>query len=461
MGGQKTEKLAKLAAFSEFRKEYGRAAPFRKRFLAVRHPFLFCTMRVMGEELDEFARQNEDRFSQLQKSSTLGRVALDATHDGTGLLTAILGFLRIARHDLGSVTSSAFSGDIAIKNVGDSMDQAISCAEKLKEVLTSAMDVARHGEKSHPMDVNPIVTNYVELFERDPVNAINAKYSICASPAAESEILASEIEIYRLVQNLVNNAKGAMPDGGVIIVSTKDERLAEGIKEAFGNIPAGSYVKLSVMDSGTGISDENLPKLFRPFFTTKAEGTGIGLSVVKKIAENHGAHIAVKTQPGCGTSFEVYLPALERRADSHAAQRKKKILVVDDEVSIRSFLGRHLARKGFEVLLASNWGEAQAFCEKQTDISFVFTDFILRHDTDSYEILEVIDKIRKANHALKLFVMSGHPSAGKLQELVGGKEVDGFLMKPFNPSDLDALIGDGCGKAQPPASEPSMNVSAA
>jgi CheY-like chemotaxis protein len=267
-------------------------------------------------------------------------------------------------------------------------------------------------------------------------------------------VMADTTQIKQVLMNLCVNARDAMPKGGRVRISAANVNVAPGTEHGFhGEIAAGRHVRLSVADTGTGIPAEVLEKIFDPFFTTKelGKGTGLGLSTIAGIVKSHEGAIQVKTAPGHGTTFHIYLPALasgSRRAPAAANEEApmgsgQLILVIDDDEGIRFIAQQLLAGHGYEVCTAGDGRAGLVEFERQRDrIELVICDDMMPGLRGS----AVLELIHRMAPEVKLISMSGH-----LEEGGGGGEGSGSpvikLGKPLKSETLLSAVGNALRKA--------------
>jgi CheY-like chemotaxis protein len=251
-------------------------------------------------------------------------------------------------------------------------------------------------------------------------------------------------QVVQILLNLVVNARDAMPGGGRIIVETQRARLEKPTRDTLLSAPPGSYVALSVKDTGTGMAAEIKAKLFEPFFTTKAvgKGTGLGLSVVYGVVKQLGGGIAVQSEPGRGSTFCIYFPEVEEAspAAEGGMERKKPesyrgsetILVVEDEDSVRKFITRALTAQGYRVLESRNGVEALNLLHAtEQPLDLVMTDLVMP-DMGGPELAA---QIRLLWPSLPVLYTSGYSKqTDDTREALANAEH--FLSKPFGPLDL-------------------------
>jgi two-component system cell cycle sensor histidine kinase/response regulator CckA len=251
------------------------------------------------------------------------------------------------------------------------------------------------------------------------------------------------------------NARDAMPDGGTLTLRAENIILDDTAASEYDGGRSGPFLLLSVDDTGTGIPAEILTRIWEPFFTTKGsgKGTGLGLSTVRGLVESHSGFVAVRTRIGEGTSFRVFLPALDSNLEKAAANTPtiaiprgtgELVLVVDDEPSIRNMSATMLSRHGYRVLTAGDGAEAiSLFTPRANEIRVVITD-VSMPNVDGATLAAVI---RKLNPAIKIIAVSGlGVGQGESPAQIFTQT---FLAKPFRPEALLGLVHDVL-RADPP-----------
>jgi CheY-like chemotaxis protein len=242
--------------------------------------------------------------------------------------------------------------------------------------------------------------------------------------------------------NLCINARDAMPDGGRLTISAKSMKVDDARAALFSNARAGDYVLIEVADTGTGIPPAIINKIFDPFFTTKepGKGTGLGLSMVLGIVKSHGGFLNVESEPGKGTTFQVFLPvgndkaAPPRKVSTTALPQGngESILVVDDEAEIRKLLETILTRNGYHVILASDGNEAlKEYVLQAGAVKLVLTDVMMPW-VDGVVLTRAL---RKIDPAVKVIASTGQPELSRVDELMA-LGVKAFLGKPYNAEKL-------------------------
>jgi len=256
-------------------------------------------------------------------------------------------------------------------------------------------------------------------------------------------------QVGQIVQNLVINATQAMAEGGVIRIAANNEVIAPGTTLSPG---PGNYVHISVSDSGVGIQPEHLAKIFEPYFTTKKQGSGLGLATVYSIIKKHRGHISVDSSEGSGTTFQIWLPALpgherngDRTENAPAAALSGRVLVMDDEEAIRTAASRMLERFGVTSDTASDGAEAvekfRAAHAAGTPYAAIVMDLTIPGGMGGVEALA---EMCKTDPAVKAIVSSGYSS----NAVMGNYRTYGFkgvLAKPYGLEDFGRVLREVLG----------------
>jgi len=238
----------------------------------------------------------------------------------------------------------------------------LRAALRARDMVSQIRTVSRKAEvRREPVSVEPIVMETVRLLRETLPRGVSIQ--VDAAPRT-APVLADSTQLYQVLLNLCVNAGQAMPGGGRLRIALDNRRLAE-FQDWFGSRFSGDYVCLAVQDSGIGINERDLRRIFEPFYTSgKAGGTGLGLSTVAAIVQQHGAAIQVSTRPGEGTTFEIYFPAAGPEAEALRPQAvpdtrgNECILFVDDEEPIRILVEKILRGGGYRVATAPTGSQA-------------------------------------------------------------------------------------------------------
>ena len=269
---------------------------------------------------------------------------------------------------------------------------------------------------------------------------------ICRKIHADSSVvLADPTQIHQVLVNLCTNASHAMRQtGGLLDVGLMDVDFESETRIGDEYLDPGSYVKLSVSDSGCGMEKEVLERIFEPFFTTKKvnEGTGLGLSVVHGIIKSHGGAITVNSKPGEGTTFDIFLPKIKSGAfevpqsPEPVGKDKEVILLVDDEEMMVDVTEQILERLGFTVIAKTNSLDAlETFQEKSDEFDLVITDQVMPNITGT----QLAEKILSIRPDIPVILCSGFPENVSLEEVenIGIKK---FITKPIGREEIAKVV---------------------
>jgi CheY-like chemotaxis protein len=293
------------------------------------------------------------------------------------------------------------------------------------------------------LDLNEVCATMTKMLQRLIGEHITFERIYSSDPAM---IHADRGMMEQVLLNLVINSRDAMPKGGRLLLSTA---LVELDESAIGHqrmARPGSFVRLSVSDTGQGIAPENLPRIFEPFFTTKevGKGTGLGLATVLGIVEQHKGWIEVQSRLAEGTLIHVYLPRLQRPAmlspekpEPLLARGNETILLVEDEPAVRMLARQVLAQMGYEVYQAANAHEAvQIWKEHRGSIHLLLTDIVMPGGMNGRDLAQHLQKDRPG---LKTIYCSGYSQDILGKDLVLEENVR-FLQKPYTPAKLLILV---------------------
>ncbi|HEY4302809.1 MAG TPA: PAS domain S-box protein [Candidatus Didemnitutus sp.] len=380
---------------------------------------------VRGAFQDITAYKNlEMQFLRAQRMEAVGTLAGGIAHDLNNILAPMLIVAPTLREKLGD------PHDLAMI---DMIEQAtLRGANIIRQLLTFSRGI--EGERG-PVQLKHLVREMVAIMQE----TFPREIAIASSVAAQLwPVIADATQLHQVLMNLCVNARDAMPAGGKLAVAAQNAIVEKGEIAQHPEARAGSYVLVTVTDTGQGIPPENLARIFEPFFTTKAvgKGTGLGLSTVLGIVKSHGGFVTVYSEGGRGTVFKIYLPADLTSAEVAVTTpppaprgRQELILVVDDEPAIRLSLERMLRAHNYRVLGASNGDEAvRLFVQHGDGIKLLFTDLMMPGMTG----MSLIRALRRLEPRLRVVAASGLQDRERQEELqaLGIHEV---LFKPFTP----------------------------
>jgi two-component system, cell cycle sensor histidine kinase and response regulator CckA len=265
--------------------------------------------------------------------------------------------------------------------------------------------------------------------------------------AEQAAVMADPGQLEQVVLNLAVNARDAMPRGGTLRIETREVQLSDADAERYPyRVDPGAYVRLTVRDTGVGMSPEVLARVFEPFFTTKepGKGTGLGLSTVYGIVKQSGGYVWAESEEGRGSTFRVYLPRVNaepERPEPHPEPALPEraggvVLLVEDEEGVRSLSRRILERRGYTVLAARNAAEArQMFAGNGSRVDLLLTDVVMPHESGR----ELAEALLPLQPDLRVVFMSGYTDDALIRH---GVLEDRFrlLEKPFAPEGLVRVV---------------------
>lgn len=396
------------------------------------------------KELQQEKELLEKKLQQSAKMEALGIMVGGIAHNFNNLLQVIAGYTQLLEQRMSAKDEVTRRG----------LNQIGQACEKAAALVRSLMAFSRKTEYvSTELNLNDEVLTVQEILENTLPKTIKLEIHL---EQKLWTIKANSTQIQTVLLNLTNNARDAMPDGGVLRIATRNIAV-QGQLEGQNKIShsaevspltAGDYVLLEVSDTGCGMSEEVLKHLFEPFFTTKPvnQGTGLGLSTVYGIVRAYGGDIFCKSAQGKGTSFEIYLPAVSRETlplsdrsvlsepPSLTSQTKDKtILLVDDEEAIRSLTRQALESAGYRVLEAESGEKALELYEAEANgIHLVILDLNMPGMSGHV----CLQRLLEMNRDVRVLVASGYSDKG-MEDTVLSQGAAGFLAKPFK---LDGLL---------------------
>jgi signal transduction histidine kinase/CheY-like chemotaxis protein len=373
-------------------------------------------------------RAMEEELLKVQKLESIGVLAGGIAHDFNNILTAILGNISLAK-----IYSEG--GDRAGERLTEAEKACLQAQALTQQLLTFSKGGA---PVKKVLSVSQLVSDS-SLFALRGSN-VRSEMSV---PDDLWTVEADEGQIGQVIGNLVINADEAMPLGGVIHVQAENVTMtaSDGLP-----IRDGKYVRVSVTDYGVGIPQEILPRIFDPYFTTKQKGSGLGLTTAYSIVKNHDGLITVESRPGVATTFHVYLPASEKeeepRQDSEEQliRGKGRILLMDDEETIRDLAAEMLSLMGYEVVLAEHGAEAIDLYKSarisSRPFDAIIMDLTVRGGMGGREAIEILSKI---DPNIKAIVSSGY-SSDPIMADYGKYGFSGVAAKPYTASELGEIL---------------------
>jgi two-component system cell cycle sensor histidine kinase/response regulator CckA len=361
-----------------------------------------------------------------QKIDSIGNLAGGIAHDFNNILAAILGSASVMRRRLG-----------VRPNLGKYVEIIESSARRGSALTRQLLTFARKTETIvEPVDIHQVIQETIELFRRSVTRGISVRTVLTTEPATVS---GDSGQIQQALLNLFLNARDAMPEGGTLTITTEVTAADARTASQFSSVRPGLFVAIRVEDTGHGIPTQIQNRIFEPFFTTKDHGTGLGLSVVYGVVQNHGGFITMETTPGHGTTMTVYLPQTLGASPARARARRKRIprgteqiLMIDDELSVCEVARDMLTEQGYTVHLAHD-GKAgvEFYKSRQGMIDLILLDINMPIMGGK----EAFDLLRALNPAVPIIIVTGYGREA-VETSTFSSEVNGFIQKPFQ---LDTL----------------------
>jgi signal transduction histidine kinase/ActR/RegA family two-component response regulator len=383
------------------------------------------------EDVTERERLEQEVF-RAQKLESVGVLAGGIAHDFNNLLTGIMGNISLAQLD-------APAGS----QIAEALEEAEKASLQARDLTRQLLTFSRGGAPiKRAVAIAESVTHAVQLALRG--SNVRGVFTI---PPDLWAVEADQGQINQVFHNLGINACQAMPAGGTVGVEAANVLLGD---DGAIPLPAGRYVRVTVVDQGVGIPSGNLERIFDPFFTTKKEGTGLGLAVVYSIVKNHGGHIGVMSAEGQGTTFTVHIPATAKESHPTAIPAtvyagRGLLLVMDDEPAVRSVASRILAAMGYEVHTAADGAEALAAYRDARAGGHAYDAVILDLTIPGgMGGAETLRSLRGIDPTVKAVVSSGYSD-----DPVMSRYLDygfcGCIAKPYRSSDLSRVMREVCG----------------
>lgn len=388
---------------------------------------------------EEALRTSEEKLHQAQKLEVVGRLAGGIAHDFNNMLSAMLGYAGLIALSLPPDAESQ-----------QDVKQIVLAGERATALIRQLLAFTRKQVvQPSVLDVSQVVAGLSEMLRR--LLGEKVELQVEASPGTCC-VLADVTQLEQVLLNLSINARDAMPNGGHLKIAITSAQLPD---QSFPpvSLKPGSYVRLTVTDDGVGMSEETRKHVFEPFFTTKprGQGTGLGAATVFSIVTQSGGDVLVKSAPGKGSSFDIYLPKIEgQMAEApplsevlRSRTRSSTVLLVEDEPLVRAATARILSSAGIKVLEASNPDAALSLCMQHPEsIDLLLTDVVL----PSMNGRELAAHVIRLRPRVRVLYMSGYTDdAVSNAELLDPGAA--FLPKPFSPDTLVQRIDEVLGSS--------------
>ena len=404
----------------------------RQAAVAMENARLFQETQQAYEEL----RRTQQQLLQAQKMEAIGQLAAGVAHDFNNQLTAIQGYAELML--------LAVPEDSPLRRYIHQLCQATSRAASLTRQLLLF-------SRREPMNMVPVDLNYqIRELQKMLGRLIGEDIEIELALADDLwTVKADPGNIDQVITNLVVNARDAMPRGGLLRIGTENVIIDEAYCRHNPEARSGQYVCLTVADTGVGMDQRTMARIFEPFFTTKevGKGTGLGLSVVYGIVKAHDGWITVESQPGQGSQFRVYLPAVTHEAKIEAAEERisipdhyrghgERILLVEDASDVREITESILRESNYTVYACGTVAEAiEIFQRERPDL--VLSDVVLPDGRG----VDLVCHLKEREPALSVMLMSGYTDDRSEWERIRERKLP-FLRKPYKIGDLLKIIHD-------------------
>ena len=370
------------------------------------------------------------QLRQAQKMEAVGQLAGGVAHDFNNILTVIMGYSQLLLMNSSNGHSK------------EQLEGIYAAAERAAGLVRQLLAFSRRQVlQTKPLDLNELISNITKMLRR----LIGEDIVLESSYAPGLPLVAGDAGmIEQVIMNLAVNARDAMTKGGVLSIATSKVEVSDTYVMRKNEEMPGSFICMTVRDTGSGMSPQVMEHLFEPFFTTKeiGKGTGLGLATVYGIVKQHNGWIEVDSKHGEGTEFKIFFPsapksALPRLANTGEAPKqlhgKETILLVEDEEPVRRFVRLLLNQHGYRVFEADCGASAQDVWEQQRDsIDLLLTDMVMPGGMNGRELA---DKLKAKNPRLRVVFTSGYsPSrSGHDTKILDGLK---FLPKPYHPDKL-------------------------
>jgi PAS domain S-box-containing protein len=386
-------------------------------------------LAITRKQAEEEKQRLEDRLKHAEKMEALGNLAGGISHDFNNLLMGIQGYTSLILNGL----DPSHRHYMRLKLIEEQVQSGANLTRQL-------LGVARGGKYDvKPTDMNELLEKSSSMFGRTKKEiTIYRKYG-----KALWNVEVDRGQMEQVFMNLYVNAWQAMQNSGAISIETENVLLNNAQTIPY-SITPGQYVKISVTDTGTGMDEKTKERIFDPFFTTKemGKGTGLGLATVYGIIIGHKGMIHVDSEPGHGTTFNIYLPASERDVVKEKTKPatilrgKETILLVDDETMVTEVNKELLESMGYRVYAVGSGQEALAvYMEKKNEIDLVILDMIMPGISGG----ETFNRLHEINSNVKVLLSSGYSINGQAQEILD-RGCNGFIQKPFRLEELSIKV---------------------
>ena len=363
----------------------------------------------------------ESRLLQAQKLETIGKLSSGIAHDFNNLLSSIFGSILLLK-----------KGGPAGKDFTRLLDNIENCSIRARDLTKGLLSFGKPNSKRQELiKLNDLIREISKVITQTFPKRINFECDISESLY---DILGNSTEIYQVLLNLCVNAKEAIEEKGTISLTARNITINEKNVMRFPLFKKDNYVHISVSDTGSGIKEENILKIFDPYFSTKVKdtGSGLGLYVVYGIIKAHQGYIEVTSKENEITTFEVFLPSFEPNAIGRPVDENKIILLADDEIMLRDLLADLLESNGFNVIKVSSGMEVLTVLTEEIKVDLIIIDY----NMPGMNGLDCIQRIRELNFNMPIILSTGSLNIESKIDLpkLG---INSLLNKPY---EFDAMM---------------------
>lgn len=382
---------------------------------------------------DEVKKRLEMQLSQSQKMEAIGTLAGGIAHDFNNILSAILGYSELAMSDVPEPEKAR-----------SEISEVIKAADRAKELVKQILTFSRRTETTYsPLELPVLIKESLKMLRSMIPSTIEIHQDIIKSGL----VMSDHTQIHQIMMNLCTNAAHAMDEaGGVLSVSLKKVRMDAAASRDL-DLPPGPYLRLTVSDTGYGMTPGVMKRIFEPYFTTKelGRGTGLGLSVIHGIVISHGGAITCESEPGKGATFDIYLPETELgKGEATSCSEKgqplpmgsERILFADDEPALADMAEKMLSRLGYTVItITSSLKALEVFEARPDTFDLVVTDMTMPGMTG----VVLAQKLLEVRPDIPIILCTGYSEHISEEEAkrIGVRE---FVMKPFEMAVLAERI---------------------
>ncbi len=387
---------------------------------------------ILNDHTEQVAMREAAERS--QKMDAIGRMTGGIAHDFNNLLTVIIGNLELLEAAALTPRQRALLADaLSAAEMGADLTSRLSTFARNSDLRDARLDLNEQVESSVGLMRHTIGTHCAIAVHNGP-----ELWPVCADPT----------RLQTAILNLAMNAQDAMHDGGLLTIETQNVSIDDAYMAQELDVTRGRYVRLSLTDTGRGMSAQERSRALEPFFTTKAagHGTGLGLPMVYGFVKQSGGHLTIYSEPGQGTTVSLYFPALDEDAAATPAPGTSReipqppgpaarVLIVEDDEKLRRLTQERLQSLGFDCLLAANADTAWAMLAGGAEVDLVFSDMVMPGTMSGYDLAL---RIARDRPGIRILLTSGFSESVLRDRVIG--DAFAMLRKPYRIADLQAAI---------------------